>query len=109
MLERHAEAFRALVLELCHPHRAAPPDPLVAIESCGYLFGAPMAFELDCPLGRGATATLTRVHAGHARRSDGRAGLACPAWPAEGIGMARPQVSARTRSMKPAKPSVAGS
>jgi adenine phosphoribosyltransferase len=50
VVERHAEAVRALVLEMCHPHRPAPPDVLVCIESCGYLFGAPMAFELSCPL-----------------------------------------------------------
>jgi adenine phosphoribosyltransferase len=50
VMEQHAEAFRAMVLELCRPHRAAPPDVLVCIESCGYLFGAPMAFELACPM-----------------------------------------------------------
>lgn len=50
VLERHAGAFRALVLEMSRPHRAKPPDVLVAIESCGYLFAAPMAFELGCPL-----------------------------------------------------------
>jgi adenine phosphoribosyltransferase len=68
MLEQHAEAFRALVLEMCRPHRAVPPDALVCIESCGYLFGAPMAFELGCPLvlarraGKLPRATLRREY-----------------------------------------------
>jgi adenine phosphoribosyltransferase len=68
VLEQNTEAFRALVLEMCRPHRAAPPDVLVGIESCGYLFGAPMAFELGCPMvlarraGKLPRATLRREY-----------------------------------------------
>ena len=68
VLEQHAGAFRALVLEMCRPHRAEPPDVLVCIESCGYLFGAPMAFELGCPMalarraGKLPRATLRREY-----------------------------------------------
>ena len=68
VVERHAVAFRALVLEMCQPHRAEPPDVLVIIESCGYLFGAPMAFDLGRPLalarraGKLPRATLRREY-----------------------------------------------
>lgn len=68
VLEQHAGAIRALVLEMCQPHRSEPPGVLVCIESCGYLFGAPMAFELGCPMvlarraGKLPRATLRREY-----------------------------------------------
>lgn len=68
VLERHAEAFRALVLGMCQPRGAEPPDVLVDIESYDYLFAAPMAFELGCQLvlarraGKLPRATLRRKY-----------------------------------------------
>lgn len=46
ILARDPEAFEAIVEELAAPHRHAPPDCIVAVESMGYLFGAPVAREL---------------------------------------------------------------
>jgi adenine phosphoribosyltransferase len=62
VLEHDPAAFRALVQELCEPHRAAPPDAVVMIESFGYLFGAPLAYELGCRL------VLARKEGGLPRR-----------------------------------------
>ncbi|HEV8636141.1 MAG TPA: phosphoribosyltransferase family protein [Chloroflexota bacterium] len=50
VMERDPAAFRALVEEMLAPHRADPPDAVVAVESCGYVFGAPMAYELGSRL-----------------------------------------------------------
>ncbi len=48
ILERDPGAFRALVHQMREPHRAHPPDVIVCIESFGYLFGAPLAYDLGC-------------------------------------------------------------
>jgi adenine phosphoribosyltransferase len=62
VLEHDPAAFRALVQELCAPHRAQPPDAVLLVESFGYLFGAPLAYELGCRL------VLARKEGGLPRR-----------------------------------------
>jgi len=46
ILERDPIAFQALIHQMCAPHRLHPPEVILCIESCGYLFGAPMAYAL---------------------------------------------------------------
>src|SRR5689334_2805346 len=46
LLERDPVAFRTLVNQMCAVHQLHPPDVILCIESSGYLFGAPMSYEL---------------------------------------------------------------
>jgi adenine phosphoribosyltransferase len=46
ILERDPLAFRMLIQQMATPHRRARPEIVVCIESFGYLFGAPIAYEL---------------------------------------------------------------
>src|SRR5438093_2029688 len=46
VLERDPAAFCWLVDRLVAQHRARPPDAVLAIDACGYLFGAPLAWAL---------------------------------------------------------------
>src|SRR5882762_3738981 len=48
--EQQPELFRLLVDEIARPFREAPPDVVLSIESLGYLFGAPVAYLLQCRL-----------------------------------------------------------
>jgi adenine/guanine phosphoribosyltransferase-like PRPP-binding protein len=41
VLEQEPAAFRALVDGLLAPHRADPPAAVLAVEACGFVFGAP--------------------------------------------------------------------
>jgi adenine phosphoribosyltransferase len=50
ILERDPASFRALVDAMVAPHRAHPPDAILCPESCGFLFGAPMAYALGTRL-----------------------------------------------------------
>jgi len=76
VLERDPAAFRALVEQMCQPFRAEPPDALLCIESCGYLFGAPMALELARPIvlarraGKLPRTTLRRAYVSSGRARD---------------------------------------
>jgi adenine phosphoribosyltransferase len=46
IFSRDPEAFEEIIEELAAPHRAAPPDCVVCVESMGYLFGVPVARKL---------------------------------------------------------------
>jgi adenine phosphoribosyltransferase len=46
ILERDPALFQRLVDAMIQPHVGDPPDVVVCIESWGYLFGAPIAYEL---------------------------------------------------------------
>ncbi len=50
VLERDPAAFRALVEALAAPYRGSPPDAVVCPESCGFVFGAPLAYVLGARL-----------------------------------------------------------
>ena len=50
ILERDPAAFAALVDALAAPYRQAPPDAVLCPESCGFLFGAPIAYSLGTRL-----------------------------------------------------------
>ena len=50
VLERDPAAFRALVEALAAPHRESPPDTVLCPESCGFVFGAPLAYVLGVRL-----------------------------------------------------------
>jgi adenine phosphoribosyltransferase len=50
LLERNPEAFRAIVEQMLAPCRADRPDAILCVESFGFLFGAPIACELETPL-----------------------------------------------------------
>ncbi len=43
-----SEAFQETVAKLCQPYRTQRVDAVVGIESRGFIFGAAMAYELDC-------------------------------------------------------------
>jgi len=44
------KAFRFAVDRLCEPFRGQPIDAIAAAEARGFLFAAPMALALECPL-----------------------------------------------------------
>ena len=46
IFEQDPVLFRALVDAMIQPHVGASPEVIVCIESCGYLFGAPLAYAL---------------------------------------------------------------
>src|SRR2546426_5096474 len=46
ILEQNPVAFRALIDRMCSPHRANPPEGVVCIEAMGFVFGAPVAYQL---------------------------------------------------------------
>jgi adenine phosphoribosyltransferase len=48
--EQQSHLYRLLVDEIARPYLASPPDVVLAIESLGYLFGAPVAYVLRCRL-----------------------------------------------------------
>jgi len=48
--EQQPQLFRLLVDEIARPFREPPPDVVLSIESLGYLFGAPVAYLLQCRL-----------------------------------------------------------
>jgi adenine phosphoribosyltransferase len=50
ILEREPELFRTWVQQMCDPHRKCPPDVIACVESFGYVFGLPMAYELGCKI-----------------------------------------------------------
>ena len=43
-------AFRHAIDRLCEPFRGRPIDAIAAAEARGFLFAAPMALALECPL-----------------------------------------------------------
>lgn len=49
-LLKDREAFRLAVDTLSGPYREQPPDYVAGIESRGFIFGGPMAYELGCGL-----------------------------------------------------------
>jgi len=67
--EQQPHLFRFLVDEIARPYRQSPPDVVVSIESLGYLFGAPVAYVLQCrlvlarPSGKLAGVTLRTSYA----------------------------------------------
>ena len=44
------KAFRCAIERLCEPFRGRPIDAIAAAEARGFLFAAPMALALECPL-----------------------------------------------------------
>ncbi len=46
ILEQNPVAFRALIDRMCSPHRANPPEGVVCVEAMGFVFGAPVAYQL---------------------------------------------------------------
>ena len=67
--EQQPQLFRLLVDEIARPYRELPPDVVLSIESLGYLFGAPVAYTLQCrlvlarPAGKLAGGTLRTSYA----------------------------------------------
>jgi adenine phosphoribosyltransferase len=67
--EKQPLLFRLLVDEIARPYLESPPDVVLAIESLGYLFGAPVAYVLQCrlvlarPSGKLAGGTLRAPYA----------------------------------------------
>lgn len=43
-----SEAYQETIARLCQPYRGQSIDGVVGIESRGFIFGAAMAYELDC-------------------------------------------------------------
>lgn len=50
ILENQPVLFKRIIKKLCEPYLQNPPDALVCIESFGYIFGVPMAYELNCKM-----------------------------------------------------------
>ncbi len=46
----NGEAFRYAVSEMLKPFRGEKIDKILAVEARGFIFGAPMAYELSCGL-----------------------------------------------------------
>src|SRR5262245_980030 len=47
VLEQDPVVFRAVIDRMCGPHRAEPPEVIVCIDAMGFIFGSPMAYQLD--------------------------------------------------------------
>jgi len=47
ILEQDPIVFRAVIDRMCSPHRAEPPEVIVCIDAMGFIFGSPMAYQLD--------------------------------------------------------------
>src|SRR5215813_6349306 len=62
--EQQPQLFRMLVDEIARPFREPRPDVVLSIEALGHLFGAPIAYLLQCrlvlarPAGKSAGSTL---------------------------------------------------